>query len=447
MPLSVACLSRSRFLLAMLFAPLPALAGAETGDLVALSDDAQTLDAVKVTSPLLSSQAQSIQLQRMAVNVVSSIAADDIGALPDQTAAAALARLPAVAVQRDQGQERFIQIRGAPARWTSAAFDGINVIGAEDRIFRFDAVPAGLIDTVTIHKTLTPAMPSEALAGRVNINTVSPMAVRGFHGLLEGGIGQMQLGGGGQHQGSARLGWSNAAFGVLLGASTYQREQITDNREFRYDGNGLSQFDLRSYRLTRQTNSGLFKLEWRPAEGHTLALNALSAEFKDHELRDQYVFHVGQAWSGGPVAEQGALVGVPYHALLQDGRYADSTWTRTLSGKHALDAWDITWALNHTTTRDRTALPLVQQNMTSPGRSLAMDYDHRQPGLPTFALYRSVPDGQGGWQRGERLTALPQQGFDSTWILPLNLSQHPGAGRHTPSRHRRWRAPASGRTT
>jgi len=67
------------------------------------------------------------------------------------------------------------------------------VIGAEDRIFRFDAVPAGLIDTVAIHKTLTAAMPAEALAGRVNIETVSPMALRGWHGLIEGGLGRMQL--------------------------------------------------------------------------------------------------------------------------------------------------------------------------------------------------------------------------------------------------------------
>jgi len=384
--------------------------------------DAQTLDAVKVTSPILSSQAQSIELQRMAVNMVSAIAADDIGQLPDQTAAAALARLPAVAVQRDQGQERFIQIRGAPARWTSVAFDGINVIGAEDRIFRFDAVPAGLIDTVAIHKTLTAAMPAEALAGRVNIETVSPMAVRGWHGLIEGGLGRMSLGGGDQHQGAARLAWSNESFGALLGGSVYSREQITDNREFRHDALGLRLFDLRSYHLTRETNSGLFKLEWRPADGHALMLTSLYTEFKDHELRDQYVFNVDQALGGRPLDDQGALVGVPYNSLLQDGNYADSTWTSTLSGEHALDAWDLAWAVNHTQTKDSTALPLVQQNMTSPEGTLSMDFDHRRRGLPTFTLYRTVADGMGGWQRGERMNALGQSGFDSTWIMPLNLS-------------------------
>lgn len=100
---------------------------------------AKELDAVKVTAPNLSSQAESIAIQREAVNVATAISADAVGDFPDQTAAAL------------------------------------------SRAFRFDAVPANVIDVVTINKTLTPAMPSEALAGRVNIETVSPMAQRGFH--------------------------------------------------------------------------------------------------------------------------------------------------------------------------------------------------------------------------------------------------------------------------
>src|SRR3546814_7706798 len=55
---------------------------------------------------------------------------------PYTTLFRSLARLPGIAVQRDQGQERYIQVRGAPTRWTTVAFDGINVLGAEERIFR-----------------------------------------------------------------------------------------------------------------------------------------------------------------------------------------------------------------------------------------------------------------------------------------------------------------------
>ncbi|WP_049630654.1 TonB-dependent receptor plug domain-containing protein [Cellvibrio sp. pealriver] len=113
-------------------------------------------------TPIKDSQAESILRQREATNVVNIIAADDIGRFPDNTAAAALVRLPAVAVQRDQGQERYIQVRGAPARWTSVAFDGINVLGAEERIFRFDSVPAAIMDSVEISKTLTADMSADA---------------------------------------------------------------------------------------------------------------------------------------------------------------------------------------------------------------------------------------------------------------------------------------------
>lgn len=383
------------------------------------TDEATQLDAVRVSAPILASQAQSIELQREAVNVVSAIAADDIGQFPDQTAAAALARLPAVAVQRDQGQERFIQVRGAPARWTSVAFDGINVIGAEDRIFRFDAVPAGLIDTVAISKTLTPAMPAEALAGRVDIETVSPMAQRGFHGQADLGYGWMQLGDGNQHQGSARLAWSNDTFGILVGGSTYNREQITDNREFDYDfDTGVpTAFDLRSYTLERETNSGMLKMEWRPIAGHAFAFTSLYTEFNDHELRDQYVFDVGDAAGGSATPDRGSLVGVPYNSQLQDGDYANSTWTTTLSGRHALETWDLGWALNYTETESTVDLPLIRQMR---GSTVSLDYDHSDRGYPTFDLYETVAGADGAMVRGQPLQALPQTGFGMTMIIPIN---------------------------
>src|SRR3546814_13034317 len=105
---------------------------------------------------------------------------------PYTTLFRSLARLPGIAVQRDQGQERYIQVRGAPTRWTTVAFDGINVLGAEERIFRFDSVPAALISTVELNKTLLPNMPAEALAGRVNIKTYSALDNPGFHGMIVG---------------------------------------------------------------------------------------------------------------------------------------------------------------------------------------------------------------------------------------------------------------------
>ena len=46
---------------------------------------------------------------------------------------------------------------------TTVALDGITVLGAEDRIFRYDSVPAAQISQVVLNKTLLPDMPAELL--------------------------------------------------------------------------------------------------------------------------------------------------------------------------------------------------------------------------------------------------------------------------------------------
>jgi outer membrane receptor for ferrienterochelin and colicin len=87
---------------------------------------------IVVTGSIVAAQEASIEAKRNAVNLSDVAAADAVGRFPDQNSAAALSRLPAVAVQRDQGQERYIQVRGAPNRWTSVSIDGIPLIGVDE---------------------------------------------------------------------------------------------------------------------------------------------------------------------------------------------------------------------------------------------------------------------------------------------------------------------------
>ena len=128
--------AHTRRTLLAISASLPILAAAAAP---ALAADAEVSELVVTATPIRESIEASLEIQKASDNIVNVIAADTIGRFPDATAAGALARLPGVGVQRDQGQERYIQIRGAPTRWTTMALDGVNLIGAEDRIFR----PAG----------------------------------------------------------------------------------------------------------------------------------------------------------------------------------------------------------------------------------------------------------------------------------------------------------------
>ncbi|MBK2942442.1 TonB-dependent receptor, partial [Klebsiella pneumoniae] len=76
------------------------------------------------TRPIAESEAAALRIQREADNLVSVLSADSVGRLPDQNIAQAVGRLPGLAVERDQGQARYISIRGAPNYWTTLSFDG-----------------------------------------------------------------------------------------------------------------------------------------------------------------------------------------------------------------------------------------------------------------------------------------------------------------------------------
>lgn len=162
-------------------------------------------DDIVVTGSIVTAPAESISAKRNAVNLTDIAAADAVGRFPDQNSAAALARLPAVAVQRDQGQERYIQVRGAPNRWTAVTMDGIPLIGVDEggdtRAFRFDAIPAVLLSSLVINKSLTSDIPADAIVANIDLRTYSPLGRRGLHVAGDIGYGYMDRGQGEQRQG------------------------------------------------------------------------------------------------------------------------------------------------------------------------------------------------------------------------------------------------------
>lgn len=378
-----------------------------------LADPADGIESIVVSAqPIRDSLARSLEIQREADNFVSVIAADTIGRFPDATAAAALSRLPAVAVQRDQGQERYLQVRGAPARWSVVAFDGINVLGAEERIFRFDSVPAAVISSVELNRTLTADMPAEALAGRVNIRTYSALDNPGFNALLDAGLGFVDLGDGPQRQYSARVSWGDERFGAVLAGSHYFFEQQTDNAEPRYDATGLANIRNAKYVIERETNSLSGKFEFSPAEGHRLTLSSLYTEFLDHELRNQYTFDFARG-TGSRDFTNGELATVPVTGAFEEGDYENSTHLTVLNGRHEVGAWNLGWDLAYTETQSVTDLPIINQSASNPSLRPSVRFSPGKAGLPIIRLFDSVPSGPDAFALGAERTHLNQFAFDT----------------------------------
>lgn len=412
---------------------LTAQGGGEALTITLSEGQAEVGELVVVARPILGSQAAAIAQQRAADNIVSIVAADAIGRFPDQSAAAALSRLPGVAIERDQGQERYVQLRGAPERWTVVSVDGMNVLGAEERLFRFDSVPAVVIQTLEVNKTLTPDQPAEALAGRINIVTASPFDQSGLHVSADAGWGEMALGGGPQRQGSARLSWSNDKWGVTAALAHYRRSQTTDNREINWSRDGNldtpDDFSFRSYKLERENNAGQLGLEYRFDNGDRLFASSLYSEFIDREQRNQYDFQLSRALnqsSANRGADSGFVDGAGYTSTWEYGRYYDDTFTNTVGGDHAdVAGFDVAWRLNYTHTDAGAYLPLIQQNFLLPTGRLSLAYSGAASGIPDLDIYRSIPGAP--FTRGAALTELPQTGSAADILIPIRMTTNTDA--------------------
>jgi len=394
------------------------------GSVDAAADDPET---IVVTAPIRAAQARAIEEQRLADNLVAIVAADAIGRFPDQNSAAALARLPAVAVQRDQGQERYIQVRGAPNRWTSVSFDGVPVIGVDEgggtRAFRFDAIPSVILSSIAVNKSLTPDLPAEAIVAQIDMRTWSPFEARGLAITGDVGAGWMELGGGPQRQASLRLSWSNDRWGFVLAGSHYYRRQITDNREAAYDDlDRPTTIDIRNYIVPRENNGASAGLEFRPADGQKLFVKGVWSEFRDDEERNQYVFQIASAAAGTRGVSAGDLVGVPVRGTLSDSDYRNRNWILTGGGDHEIAAdWQASWRANYTRVENTSYIPLILQNQQINRLNRpSLTYDRSDPNFPLLQLFTTVPGPTAGsFARGTAVRALNQAAFDLNVALPL----------------------------
>ena len=139
---------------------------------ISLRIPSQTSD-VLVTAPRPSAEAGAINIQRTADNIVQVLPAEVIRSLPNANMADALGRLPSVTLERDEGEGKYVQIRGTEPRLTNTTIDGISVASPESgvRQIKFDAIPADIVEAVEINKTLQANMDGDGIGGSVNLVT------------------------------------------------------------------------------------------------------------------------------------------------------------------------------------------------------------------------------------------------------------------------------------
>jgi TonB-dependent receptor len=130
-------------------------------------------ESIIVTVERAHGEAEAINEIRAADNILNVLPAQVITSLPNANIADAVARLPGVTLERDEGEGKYVQIRGTEPRLSNLTIDGVEVPSPEGGIrqVKLDVIPADLIESVQINKTLQANQDGDAVGGTVNLVT------------------------------------------------------------------------------------------------------------------------------------------------------------------------------------------------------------------------------------------------------------------------------------
>lgn len=327
---------------------------------------ATELDRIEVR-PQIESQARAVELKRDAQAILDAVSSDAMGDYPDKTVAESLQRLPGVSVTRDQGEGRYVVIRGLDANLNSVTIDGIAMGTPEDssRAAPLDVIPSDSTERLKVIKTPTPDMPGDSIGGAIQVESVSAFDRdgRSVRGSIEASHQALS----GKTSPKAALNYSdifNDTFGIAAGVNYQDREFESDNTEVEYDEYDedrpddlfATEVQRRKYTIERKRTGANLNLDWRPDADNRYYFRSLYSKFEDAETRQNTVFGLGD----GDVSSNGdgtyTVSDLPADAITKRVRYrtkSEDTLAASFGGENRLAAATLDYKVGYTKTRER----------------------------------------------------------------------------------------------
>lgn len=256
-----------------------------------------------VVSAIEVGDAVSINEQRSSENILNVQTEAQIASLPNSNIADALGRMPGVTLQRNEGEGQYVQIRGTEPRLSNTTIDGVVVPGPDPQVRQvdLDTIPADLVGSVAINKTLSANQDGDAIGGSVDLRIKQATSDRPTL-MIEGMDGYTPIDNGrkafhinssaGLRFGSSMEGTKR--FGVMLGYSyDYNGRGIDDVEPTpNLDGpNGSLSFDSMNvqqylYDRTRYGTAGA--VDYKLNENSDLYVHGLFSNFRDFGQKYAY---------------------------------------------------------------------------------------------------------------------------------------------------------------
>ncbi len=268
-------------------------AGKNTNVTFELVAGTEELESVVIIGDRLRGQAKALNKQKTNQNITNVISSDQVGRFPDANIGDALKRVPGITMQNDQGEARNIIVRGLAPSLNSVTLNGDRIPSAEgdNRNIQMDLIPADMISTIEVNKTLTPDMDADAIGGSVNLITRATPNGERVSATLAGGYGPIRDKGNytagfvyGNRFLENKLGvvFSASYFNNIFGSDNVEAVWVRGRKEQVY----IEEYDLRKYDVQRIRQSFALATDYKFNDNNTVYFNAMY-NFRD-DLENRY---------------------------------------------------------------------------------------------------------------------------------------------------------------
>lgn len=277
---------------------------------LAASSSTTALEAVVVQAQR-TSVAVARRAQEEAPNLIAIQTYQEIRKLPDVSVAEAVRRVPGISLETDEGEGRYVNIRGLDADLNSTTFGGLRLPPTNNaspfggyRAVTLDSIPIGLVGALTVTKSNLPSQDAEALGGTIEITPKTAPA--GGQPFLQGNIGTgyeplrgtpitdlgITMGG---HFGGPDGFFSNGPFSIVFTATYYEDQRGFDDVEPAYFNDpagpgarpygAISNIGQRDYELNRKRHGLGIDFGYEPDPNNKWYARAFDAGYNERYKR------------------------------------------------------------------------------------------------------------------------------------------------------------------
>ena len=251
-------------------------------------------DLIVVSAESGRNEVQAINEEITSPNILQVMPEAQILSLPNANIADAVGRLPGVTVQRDEGEAVYVQVRGLDPRLTNTTIDGVTIPSPESNVRQvlLATIPADMVQSVELNKTLSANQDADGIGGSVNMVTklagekptidgistlgYSPIMNGRYMGLVDFTVGQRFS--------------PNKRWGVIASASYDYNGRGYNDIEPQPDLNPnnsastppyYDDITLREYRTQRLRWGGTAGVDYKLSDHSSLSAHFILTDFKD----------------------------------------------------------------------------------------------------------------------------------------------------------------------